>query len=78
MKTPSVFRLIKTILFGLVSVVRAQNLPPDTSKLPGPQLAGPAVSLSASGHRTKPYNMAWNTPGTKGYDSMPAGAGNVQ
>ena len=31
----------------------------------------------AGQHWTKPYNIVWNTPGTKGYDSMPAGGGNI-
>jgi len=28
-------------------------------------------------HWTKPYDIVWTTPGTKGYDSMPAGGGNI-
>ena len=34
-------------------------------------------SAEANDHWTKPYNIVWTQPGTRGYDSMPAGAGNL-
>ena len=40
-------------------------------------LALPAADGQTGHQWTKPYNIIWNTPGTKGYDSMPAGAGNI-
>lgn len=39
--------------------------------------ADPAAKAQSGQHWTKPYNTVWTEPGTKGYDSMPAGGGNI-
>jgi hypothetical protein len=43
-------------------------------------LAGGITPLTAAepaANWTNPYNVVWKTPGTKGFDSMPIGGGNV-
>jgi hypothetical protein len=35
------------------------------------------MAAEPAAHWTKPYNLAWETPGTGGFDSMPIGGGNI-